>query len=188
MSRYDKKMRELHAEWVYEGGAKFTDRYLPPRRIEVTEDDIKKIEAEIGHPLPENYVDFLIHYGGSAIRDGNAIIQTLEPEKGLSEVASEIFFGYMPGYGYDLLEDGWRVYKDEEQLRMPRSFLPIATDYGGNMFCLSLFGENEGKVYFWECQLEEMPKPGEEPGYSNVTLLAHSFDEFIESLTFRPHP
>jgi hypothetical protein len=178
MSRYDKKMKDLTARWVYTGKDK--------PRIQITNEDIKRIEDEIQHNLPENYADFLINHGGSAFEDGSIIVKTLSFKKRFSEVMPEVFFGHMPGYGYDLL-DAWHTYKDEEDLRMPRSFLPIATDPGGNIFCLSLFGEDEGKVHFWECQLEEMPEPGEEPGYSNVTLLANSFDEFIDSLTLRLH-
>jgi hypothetical protein len=177
MSKYERKMKSLGASYIYEKHQEDKPRVQP------TQEDILRIEREIKSELPDNYTDFLINYGGFVCK-GYCYPLSSESKAALAIV--NVFFGYLTD-GYDLL-DAWHTYKDEEDLRMPRSFLPIATDPGGNMFCLSLFGEDEGKVYFWDHELEEMPEPGEEPGYSNVTLLANSFDEFIDSLTLRPHP
>ena len=51
-------------------------------------------------------------------------------------------------------------------------------------FQISSKGEDKGKVYFWDSVEEEDvdEEAGEEPGYSNVYLLANSFQEFINSL------
>ena len=39
---------------------------------------------------------------------------------------------------------------------------------------------DRGKIYFWDHEMEA--DEGETPNYSNLTLIADSFDEFIEGL------
>ncbi|MEN9261834.1 MAG: SMI1/KNR4 family protein [Thermostichus sp. HHBFW_bins_43] len=75
----------------------------------MTEVDIRRIEAEIGHNLPENYIEFLINHGGSRFDEGNVVATALNDEK--KEFYLRVFFGHMPGYGYDLL-DAWKTYKE----------------------------------------------------------------------------
>jgi hypothetical protein len=64
---------------------------------------------------------------------------------------------------------------------VPAGFLPLAVDPGGNLICLVISGTNTGKVYFWDH--EEEVEEGQQPGYSNVYLIANSFNEFLNSLT-----
>lgn len=64
--------------------------------------------------------------------------------------------------------------------RVPHNLLVIGSDPGGNQICLSVGGNDYGKVYFWDHENEV--EEGEEPDYRNVYLVANSFDEFLESL------
>lgn len=64
--------------------------------------------------------------------------------------------------------------------RIPDNFLPIGDDFGGNIICISIRGNNFGKIYFWDH--EEDTYEGEYPSYENVHLVADSFDGFVNLL------
>jgi hypothetical protein len=63
---------------------------------------------------------------------------------------------------------------------MPDELIPIANASCGDKICMSVIGDNYGKVYFWDHEQEAYE--GEEPDYSNVHLIANSFTDFINSL------
>jgi SMI1-KNR4 cell-wall len=139
-------------------------------------DDIERIEALINSKLPEDYLDFLVHYGGFGLRyDAFFPFQTVTAVEDTSGV--EVFYGVMPGDAYDL-ESYYKTFEG----RIPRNLMPIAGDQMGGQICLSISGEDKGSVYFWDNQFEKNVEEGKEPGYSNVYLLAESFDGFINSL------
>jgi SMI1 / KNR4 family (SUKH-1) len=146
---------------------------------------IQEIEQELECQLPNDYIDFVLNYGGYT---GNAylyspIIGNFPGNRDSmmlvgEEVLVESFLAIRAEGSLDLL-DTYYSYKG----RMPFNFLPIATSYG-DAICLSIRGEDYGSVYFWDHVDEEDvdEEEGEEPGYSNVYLLAKSFDDFISTL------
>lgn len=73
------------------------------------------------------------------------------------------------------------MYKLDEA-RVPDPMVPIAHDPGGNLVCISVTGEDAGKVYF--CDHEgEYANGQRNRTESNVHLVADSFTEFITSLS-----
>jgi hypothetical protein len=62
--------------------------------------------------------------------------------------------------------------------RIPPDTLPIANDSFGNAILLGLHGDRRGKVYFWDHEEE----PDNQPDWSNVSLVADSFDAFMRGL------
>ena len=94
----------------------------------------------------------------------------------------EQLYGVVPG---STLDDLSILYSDYRG-RIHSDLLPIGEDPGGNIICLGLKSKRRGKVYFWDHEREEMPPddapPDWEPGYSNVSFVANSFDEFFFSL------
>lgn len=142
----------------------------------VTLEEIQQIEQKIGYSFPLDYVEFLINYGVCGFED-YVDFPFLDPyprdERGLISV----FFGIMPNDCYGLLEN-YQTYLG----RMPFHFLPIATDPGSNIICLSLDKKDKNAVYFWDHNEEEMVEEGQNFSYSNIYLLARSFNEFINSL------
>jgi hypothetical protein len=80
---------------------------------------------------------------------------------------------------------------------MPHTIIPIASDGGGDQICLGVSGSERGQVYYWdhhnewdEEDYEEdwgEPMPPEEK-FSNLTLVAGSFEEFLSRLESCPSP
>ena len=62
--------------------------------------------------------------------------------------------------------------------------IPIADDPGGNAICLGMSGNERGKVYFWDHEMEA--DEGDEPTFENVYLVAESFASFLKSLKDLP--
>lgn len=70
--------------------------------------------------------------------------------------------------------------------RIPPNLLPIAHDPFGNLICLSVAGQDRGKVYFWDHEVEV--REGEIPSYRNVSFIADNFESFLDGLTTWPLP
>jgi hypothetical protein len=80
---------------------------------------------------------------------------------------------------YDNLERYIKTFKINQK-RLPDNLIPIGNDPGGNLFCISTYGNDEGKIYFWEHEFEV--EDDEEPNYSNVFFVANRLEDFIENL------
>jgi hypothetical protein len=79
---------------------------------------------------------------------------------------------------YDSLER-YTVTHDD---RVPKNLLPIASDWSGNLICLSINGDDFGKIYFWSHEEEGELESGKSPDYHNVYFVSNSFTEFINGL------
>lgn len=134
---------------------------------------IEALEQVWGVGLPKAYKEFLTKYnGGSPIP--NCFSFKNRPNEG-SFV--DVFFGVKKDPNNNLLMN-IKLYEE----RIPSNFLPIADDPGGNLILLSIKGIDRGKIYFWDHDLEADPDLNEIPDYSNLILIADSFDEFINGL------
>jgi hypothetical protein len=133
-------------------------------------------ENEWGFRLPDEYRRFLLKYNGG------------RPEpfsfkfKG-RDTGSRIAFLFGIG-GEDYRDLLWTL--DIFRGRLPSRFFPIANDDGGNLICISMSGEDSGKIFFWWHEWEADPGQGESPEtQDNVELIADSFGEFMEALYSR---
>ena len=127
------------------------------------------LEEMWGYALPKSYRNFLLE--GSKIGDKKS-------------------FAFKDKFDGSCLSDFLRIEKDFNNnillkqkyagTRFPNNFLPIARDVYGNFILLSVKNKDRGKIYFWDHEMEA--DEGETPDYSNLTLIADSFDEFIEGL------
>ncbi|MEZ4903851.1 MAG: SMI1/KNR4 family protein [Spirosomataceae bacterium] len=52
---------------------------------------------------------------------------------------------------------------------------------GGNYVCICLKGENYGKIYFYDHEVENENEDGT-LNWDNLYLIANSFTEFLEKL------
>jgi hypothetical protein len=135
------------------------------------EESLDHLENEIGFCLPREYRTFLGTYNGgypepdvfdfSDGREGSSVNQF---------------------YGLTIKDNSRNILSVRNTFlnRIPARYLAIACDPGGNQICLAMAGEDEGTIIFWDHELEA--EDGEPPSSENMTMIANSFNEFIEKL------
>lgn len=139
----------------------------------LSEADIERFEKQIGFSLPESYRSFLSKFNGGSPEPYHFAV----PKWRYGQSLVTEFNGITPGKFSDIGE----VIETLED-RLPKGFIPIAGDPGGNVVLLSLDGPTRGKVYFWDHENE--PEEGTEDveDYPNVYLLADDFQDFLNNL------
>lgn len=109
----------------------------------LSEQDIVSLELKIGRLLPPEYKEFLFrNNGGRPVPMYFPIIGLFNNPVG--QVLD--FFGIDDPVESCRVDWNFAVYGD----RVPNGMLPIATDGGGNLICISLDTKNLGAVYFWD--------------------------------------
>jgi hypothetical protein len=140
----------------------------------LSESDISNLEMRLGMALPEQYRRFLLDFNG-----GTPTPDTVDIE-GLPGASADVqvFFGIGRPVESSGLE--WNMATLAERLK--EGLLPIASDSGGSVFCLSLQGRNRGAVLYCDLQsvfvdFESDPK---------LYPVASDFEAFLKRL--RPFP
>jgi len=124
---------------------------------------LDELERRVGRQLPASYREYL------SVQDGG----TLSPYN--NEGVETIFgIGDVPEWASLWKElDAW----DDV---LPSGFLPVAGDAGGNIFCLSLRGDDAGSVWFWNHELEVAEDRS--AASIEVTRRADTWTAFLDSL------
>ena len=120
--------------------------------------------------LPKNYREFFLKFNGGTPIQNNFSFK----EKNNGSIIHH-FFGLFPIKYINIL-----YYLEMYKNRVPSNTFPIASDVCGNLILISVKNADRGKIYFWDHEMEA--DNGETPDYSNLTLIADSFDEFINGL------
>jgi cell wall assembly regulator SMI1 len=127
--------------------------------------------AELGHPIPPSYREFLTqHDGGVPVKDRFSFEHE---DRTMNEVVEE-FLGVAPPaspHGMNLV----RTVRIRE--RFPKGVLPIADDPFGNHICLDGRDGRDGPVYFWDHEYE-----GDEPDDANLYEIAPDLPTFLNML------
>ena len=119
--------------------------------------DVERLETTIGRILPDDFKRFLMQFNGG--RPEPNTYPLLGLDKNPYGVV-HFFFGIdgpIESYSLD-----W-VYEVASG-RIPDNLFPIACDDGGDLLCLSLYGDDAGSVVFWDYYAEHYP-----PTYDNVS-------------------
>jgi hypothetical protein len=131
----------------------------------VTPEQVEAFEKKLGHPLPAAYRDFLsAHNGGRPIP---SVIDIADCPSGATDV--QVFLGLTGQFESETLEWSWDVFRE----RIPERLLPIADDSFGNLFCISLAGNDAGQVLFLDRYEESESRP---------YFVAKDFTEFLNKL------
>ncbi|MBP7860364.1 SMI1/KNR4 family protein [bacterium] len=159
-------------------------------------DELKEIEELLEAELPDDYKDFVLHYGWS-FYSPSAVVKTIE----------------MPPEGYaklnqDFVDTGtfWGGKLDRESLLinlktlpfyevLPAKMLAISDDIGSNLFLLGLGGEHRNKIYFWFWEGYTEPSYYESEGlpvpdnwqFDNMCLIANSFTDMLSCVILDPN-
>jgi len=130
------------------------------------------LEARLGTSLPEEYRQFLLEFNGG--RPSPACFRLASRTGPYSDSVVDWFLSV-----HDADESNIGTVLSWLEGRRPRALLPIAIDPGGNYVMLGIDGDVRGKVYFWDHDRE----PQNEQDWSNIDLIADSFDAFLRGLT-----
>jgi hypothetical protein len=134
---------------------------------------LKVLEKYWDISLPKEYRSFLIHHNGG--EPEKSCFNFKDQKKEGSDV--RFFLGIYPDNDRDLLNK-IKIYEN----RIPKNTFPIACDSFGNLIIISVKNKDRGKIYFWDHEMEANTEAGEIADYTNLTLIADSFDEFINGL------
>ena len=136
----------------------------------IFEADVVRLERRIECTLPTRYREFLLRHNG-----GRPSLEIF-PIDGLE---NNSFDGIQVFFSIKSEIESCDLYWNLEVMdgRLPANLFAIACTDCGDLICLSLFGDDEGSVFFWDIHQEQ-----EFPTYDNVYFIASSFDEFIDRL------
>lgn len=138
---------------------------------------IEEIEKYVGLNFPIENKNHLLNYnGGRCIPD----IFEFKENGNLSESCIDWFLAIYDGK-YDNLKRYIDIYKLDYK-RLPSHILPIAHDPGGNLICISCNENENGYIYFWDHENEVDYITSHDKNFSNMHLIAKSFNEFIHQL------
>jgi hypothetical protein len=133
------------------------------------ESTVSKLEDSLQIKLPLSYRKFLLEFNGGRPSARRFMF------KGKTRGSSVDRFLGVHNKEHNNLLDYLETYKE----RIPRNLFPIAHDPGDNLICISVEGADKGSIYFWDHDWEGNDGASD---YSNVILIADSFDQFIEGL------
>lgn len=153
------------------------DLWTPP-----SDDDFRRIAANIGAPLPLEYQAFLRRYGGGIFGDDEfKMVVPLQARCPWGDtVRPEYFYALTKG-----LEGGLEYQWETLKNRLPVGSLPIVSDAGGNQLCLDVAGSAPGSVWFWDHEQSE--EDAAAPFPTGMCRVASTFEDFLRSMKKVPY-
>jgi len=140
----------------------------------ITEEEVEKFEYLIGEKLPKDYRDFLLKFNG-----GQPKYYIFDDSLELYPLSLGYLFGLKAIMQTDDLEWNYDIYNG----RIMKSFIPIADDVGGNIFCLGISGIFRDKIFIWNHNNEIAEKKFVDDILpENMYPLANNFNIFINQL------
>lgn len=112
---------------------------------------VRELATVLGCDLPVVYCEFLEALGGVKLGDkvDRVAIEGVEPNPWKTFIP-EVFYGFYSDRLYDV-----RKVVAMYGYRLPKYFVPLVADPGGNLAVYSVKGEYAGKVYFWDHEYGE---------------------------------
>ena len=132
-----------------------------------------KTRFKYGLRFPSDYREFLLNFNGGRpdkwefrFKGKRTYTECVHYFLSMSDDPDISFHVYFQRYKVDdkCLADG---------------LIPVAFDPGGNLICLSILGEKQGGVFFWDHETETSGR-GERG--ENLRVITDSFREFIDGL------
>lgn len=133
----------------------------------INQDVIEKLEELFGYKLPKEYITHLLKYNGGRCEPNIFSFK----ENGKLSSSNVDWFLALYGGENDNMFSYLKDFKDV----LPKYFLPIAHDSGGNLICISCRDEDFGTIYFWNHEYNKL-------NINEVWIIASSFNEFLMNL------
>lgn len=132
----------------------------------ITINEIREFEDKYVLKLPEQYIDFLLKYNGGY---PEASTFKISDEEGESLVNKFYGIGDMKGNlakVFEVLDGG----------ELPKGFISITSDLGGNEICIGISEKYYGIIYFWMHDMES------DEEMDNMFFLKNNFNDFFDDL------
>jgi cell wall assembly regulator SMI1 len=129
----------------------------------IDESEIVDLERQIGDSLPSDYRAFLMRFNGGLLEPDIVDV----PGFAESPTDVQVLFGVRRDIESSDISWNWNVYKN----RIPHDFLPIASDSGGNLYCVKLAEPNKGEILYMDFT-----------GAPRSYRVAAAFTKFLDSL------
>jgi hypothetical protein len=164
----------------------------PKKFNKLEENDLKAFEKKLGSTIPDEYRNFLLEYNGGYPKPNYFDIPKPEDNEFLDypdDMGSTI--EYLCGIYKDPSLEGINLIKQYEKYqitekRMPDEILPIGGDLWGSLICVGLKGDYRNKIFYWDSNFEPDVEENKQPFWQNITVIAASFNEFLQSLHEEP--
>lgn len=162
-----------------------TTIYLKNSQEPVLEQDIDDLELMISAQLPLDFKQFLqVNNGGRTL---SVLSFPIYNNPNGDEGRTHTFYYLKHNYSYKDTNDirnKLLVFKD----RIPRYFVPFATDPGGNQLCISVRKQDYNTIYFWAHDEEEDLEGDDGTAiiYAGIYLVATNFNDFLYRLKTIP--
>lgn len=130
------------------------------------EDQIQRLELQIGHKLPIDYREYLTRHNGQSFKYRSFFVPACQ-----AEVNLDVLLGVEVDNN---LLDSWKQFGQS----IPSYLLAIGFDPGGNVILLKL---TTGEVFYWDSELF-FDQSSEE---LNTYFVAPSFSDFVNGLQCR---
>lgn len=145
--------------------------------VEITEEDLLAVEENLRIKFPADYKAFIIKSNGGTPIDNLMFdfIDVVTNDENNSDIREFFIFYKEENQKYDNIMTIYHIMQNEEQIG--RGYFPIADDSGGNTICICVSGEDYGKVYFCDHELEDA-----ETGHLVMSKISNSFTEFVDNL------
>ena len=142
----------------------------PNKKLSLQE--IEEFEIQYNITLPEKYKKFLLQSNGGK-PEMNVFF--ISKDQGSSLVRG--LFGLYIG-GYKDLVQNIEIYDG----RLPKGFLPIGDDPGGNLLCVGTDEKYYDNIYFWDHEEEVTERDYSKNGLINMYFLAKDIYDFLDKL------
>lgn len=140
---------------------------------EITADQLSNFEKGLGGAIPDQYRNFLLtHNGGKP----NPNFYDFYEGTFKNSSAVKMFFGISASENekFDV-----SLVLSRMEAFLPENILPIGIDIGRNLICVAVSGDDKGYIYHWDADWAIVDGNAD---YSNLHMLARSFDEFLSKL------
>lgn len=139
----------------------------------LSQDSLTKVEQKYSCRLPDDYAKFLLENNGGFPSPDCVYFE----EDGL-KTATDVFCYFAIEEEPIWASMDWHL--EILEGRLPKNTLPIARDSCGNLWLISVGGDNLGSVYFWDHGSYDT---FDETELSNWPRVATSFTSFRENLS-----
>lgn len=144
-----------------------------------------EVLEKITGTLPNDYREFLFHFGSNILFDAMVSFKSIEPSPWVDKNGFDVieyFYGLSnTNKGYTIFE-AINTYRDDFKMK----FIPIGFSSGGNQICFCIDEKRKGSIWFWDYETASVFDT--ENIIFGLTLIACDFKGLIGKLTIKDNP